>query len=294
METVSLSVNGSPSPSPPTATRRCSMFCATISASSARNSAAAWSNAAAAWCWSTAAGKILRQGALDSRRQGSHDDRGPRHAASGRIRCNRRFSTSRPGNAAIASPASRSRQRRCSTITRRRRAARSPRRSTTTSAAAAATTASCAPSSAPPSRCARRSFGDERRRTHGAAAAARGTRASTNGSRFDQPGRVRVATGRVEIGQGVLTAMRQIAADELDVSPDRILLAHRRHRADAERGLHRRQPVDPVRRRSVAPCLRRSARAVSRPGRGRLRLLPAAELVDARRRDPASRRADRA
>src|SRR5438067_1998098 len=42
--------------------------------------------------------------------------------------------------------------------------------------------------------------------------------------RFDSPGRVTVSTGRVEIGQGVLTAMRQIAAEELDVSPERILL----------------------------------------------------------------------
>ncbi len=39
---------------------------------------------------------------------------------------------------------------------------------------------------------------------------------------FSIPGRVTVSTGRVEIGQGVLTAMSQIAADELDVSPDRI------------------------------------------------------------------------
>jgi molybdopterin-binding aldehyde dehydrogenase-like protein len=41
---------------------------------------------------------------------------------------------------------------------------------------------------------------------------------------FPSPGRVSVSTGRVEIGQGVLTAMLQIAADELDVAPDRILL----------------------------------------------------------------------
>src|ERR1700726_3730075 len=41
---------------------------------------------------------------------------------------------------------------------------------------------------------------------------------------FPSPGRVAVSTGRVEIGQGVLTAMRQIAADELDVAADRILL----------------------------------------------------------------------
>ena len=42
--------------------------------------------------------------------------------------------------------------------------------------------------------------------------------------KFITPGKVTVATGRVEIGQGVLTAMRQIAADELDVSLDRIEL----------------------------------------------------------------------
>src|ERR1700690_2312767 len=39
---------------------------------------------------------------------------------------------------------------------------------------------------------------------------------------FPTSGRIRVSTGRVEIGQGVLTAMLQIAADELDVSPERI------------------------------------------------------------------------
>jgi nicotinate dehydrogenase subunit B len=41
---------------------------------------------------------------------------------------------------------------------------------------------------------------------------------------FSSAGRVTVSTGRVEIGQGVLTAMLQIAAEELDVASDRILL----------------------------------------------------------------------
>src|SRR5580765_6049434 len=41
---------------------------------------------------------------------------------------------------------------------------------------------------------------------------------------FPEPGRVRVSTGRVESGQGVLTAMHQIAAEELDVAPERIVL----------------------------------------------------------------------
>jgi len=41
---------------------------------------------------------------------------------------------------------------------------------------------------------------------------------------FRADGKAVVSTGRVEIGQGVLTAMIQIAADELDISPERIVL----------------------------------------------------------------------
>ncbi len=36
------------------------------------------------------------------------------------------------------------------------------------------------------------------------------------------PGRVRLCVGKVEVGQGIGTALAQIAADELDVSPARI------------------------------------------------------------------------
>jgi nicotinate dehydrogenase subunit B len=39
---------------------------------------------------------------------------------------------------------------------------------------------------------------------------------------FPAPGKVTVNTGRVELGQGVLTAMTQVAADELDVDMSRI------------------------------------------------------------------------
>ena len=41
---------------------------------------------------------------------------------------------------------------------------------------------------------------------------------------FDEPGRVSIKTGKVELGQGILTALVQIAADELDVAPARISL----------------------------------------------------------------------
>jgi CO/xanthine dehydrogenase Mo-binding subunit len=39
---------------------------------------------------------------------------------------------------------------------------------------------------------------------------------------FEADGRVRVASGKVEIGQGIVTALMQIAADELDVAPERV------------------------------------------------------------------------
>ncbi|HEY4200401.1 MAG TPA: molybdopterin cofactor-binding domain-containing protein [Devosiaceae bacterium] len=41
---------------------------------------------------------------------------------------------------------------------------------------------------------------------------------------FLPDGRIRIATGKVELGQGILTAMAQIAADELDIGLDRIAL----------------------------------------------------------------------
>lgn len=39
---------------------------------------------------------------------------------------------------------------------------------------------------------------------------------------FDRPGHVTICTGKVELGQGILTALAQIAAEELGVGPQRI------------------------------------------------------------------------
>src|SRR5271155_2432383 len=41
---------------------------------------------------------------------------------------------------------------------------------------------------------------------------------------FAAPGKVAISTGRVELGQGVLTGMVQIAAEELDVAVERIAI----------------------------------------------------------------------
>jgi CO/xanthine dehydrogenase Mo-binding subunit len=39
---------------------------------------------------------------------------------------------------------------------------------------------------------------------------------------LDRPGRIGVRTGKVELGQGILTAVAQIVVDELGVAPDRV------------------------------------------------------------------------
>ena len=42
---------------------------------------------------------------------------------------------------------------------------------------------------------------------------------------FKENGKVRMVSGKVEIGQGINTAFMQIAAEELDINPDRIQLS---------------------------------------------------------------------
>ena len=39
---------------------------------------------------------------------------------------------------------------------------------------------------------------------------------------MEDDGSITVSTGKVELGQGILTAIQLIAAEELDVNPDRI------------------------------------------------------------------------
>lgn len=53
---------------------------------------------------------------------------------------------------------------------------------------------------------------------------------------FEEKGFVRLATGKVEIGQGILTALVQIAAEELDVAPERIKIVSGDTRASPAEG----------------------------------------------------------
>ena len=76
---------------------------------------------------------------------------------------------------------------------------------------------------------------------------------------------VRVATGKVEIGQGVVTALRQIAADELDMPLERVIVLS----GDTTDG-----PDEMYTTSSLSISMSAHARAV--PNRGRLRLSSAA------------------
>ncbi len=67
--------------------------------------------------------------------------------------------------------------------------------------------------------------------------------------RIDTNGNATVCTGKVELGQGILTALAQIAAEDFG-----------RHREDAERRRDCRQPVDREQRHGAAACRRASSR----------------------------------
>jgi CO/xanthine dehydrogenase Mo-binding subunit len=53
---------------------------------------------------------------------------------------------------------------------------------------------------------------------------------------FAAEGKVLVSPGKVEIGQGIVTALAQIAADELDVEFARVQMVRALHRPAPTRG----------------------------------------------------------
>ena len=103
---------------------------------------------------------------------------------------------------------------------------------------------------------------------------------------FAIPGKVELATGRVELGQGVLTAMTQIAAEELDVAFERITIRS----GDTDRTPNEGYTAGSQSMQAggiAASCrLRRDARVVSRPSRAAPQLHGYATL-GARRSYPA-------
>ena len=105
-------------------------------------------------------------------------------------------------------------------------------------------------------------------RTRARAGAGSGCRAACDNNRMldawlriNADGTVTVFTGKVELGQGILTALAQIAAEELDVPLARVTMISGDTGRTPERGADRRQPVDRAQRHRAAHGGRRGARA---------------------------------
>ena len=71
--------------------------------------------------------------------------------------------------------------------------------------------------------------------------------------RIDDDGTVTLFTGKVELGQGIRTAIARIGAEELDVSLARDSRADGRHGARSQRAAHRGQRLDGGERHGDAP-----------------------------------------
>ena len=161
-------------------------------------------------------GIFLRAGDRFGCRPLGHDDRGAWHPGGAACRCSGRSWRSRPASAATACPASSiSATALLAPQPGADRARTSSRRWTSTSVAAAPIPGSSPPCRRPP--------------LPGSAGMSETLPLSiVNNRRLDkwlrfQPDRtVKLAVGKVEIGQGVLIALSQIAAEELDVALDRI------------------------------------------------------------------------
>ena len=76
---------------------------------------------------------------------------------------------------------------------------------------------------------------------------------------FSQPGQVRVFTGKVELGQGILTALSIIAADELDVGLDQVHIVSASTMEGPIEQVYQQQHFSPGFRIGHSPRLCRSA-----------------------------------
>ena len=83
---------------------------------------------------------------------------------------------------------------------------------------------------------------------------------------IDAKGKVTIYSGKVELGTGALTAIAQIAAEELSVPLDRVTMIQGDTAADAQPGADLRQPVDPGRRHADPARCGHRARGAPRSG----------------------------
>ena len=86
--------------------------------------------------------------------------------------------------------------------------------------------------------------------------------------KFSSTGQVTVSPGKVEIGQGIVTALAQIAADELDIDLSRVQMVRASTASQPQRGRHLGQPLHPAIGPRAASCLCRSSPDLSSAGGG--------------------------
>jgi CO/xanthine dehydrogenase Mo-binding subunit len=82
--------------------------------------------------------------------------------------------------------------------------------------------------------------------------------------RINADGSATVYTGKVELGQGILTALAQIAAEEIDLPLARVRMISGDTRQTPTK-VRLRQPIDREQRYSFAHGMRRGSRDLDRP-----------------------------
>ena len=88
--------------------------------------------------------------------------------------------------------------------------------------------------------------------------------------KFSGTGQVTVSPGKVEIGQGIVTALAQIAADELDIDLSRVQMVRASTAASPNEGVTSGSLSDAAIGPRVAPCLRRGSPDLSSAASERL------------------------
>ena len=86
--------------------------------------------------------------------------------------------------------------------------------------------------------------------------------------KFSSTGQVTISPGKVEIGQGIVTALAQIAADELDIDLSRVQMIRASTASQPQRGRHLGQSLHPAVGPRAAPRLRGGSPDLSSAGGG--------------------------
>ena len=204
-----------------------------------------------------------------------------------RIRCSGRSWMSRPASAATACPASSCRAKALLDRNPSPDAGRDRRGAGQASVPLRRASAHPARGGKGRRRAACRERAHER---HAAAVASRTIAGWTNGCASCRTARCELAVGKVELGQGNVTALAQIAAEELDVDLDRIAVLSGDTQDAPDEGQTTSSQSIEVSGRSVRLVTRGAARAHARPAGATAELQPGGDQRRGRRRSGAATR----